>query len=156
MTKISGNGCLVLVTDIQPDGTIRGDFLSSVFFATNYLEAASHFQAEPTTAEVVMQCNREQWYQLKTSGAKQKFAMYLRVNLTRFALCMVAGILIDSMVAVGFVLEAKRRNLDMYLTLILIPAVFFMVGWLIVVPCVINNFLLQNCFDSFLHEEQEQ
>lgn len=73
--------------------------------------------------------------------------MDLRDNLTRFALCMIAGILTDSIVAVGFVLEAKRKNLDMFPTLILIPAVFFMVGWLIVVPRVIN---------SFLHEEQEQ
>jgi hypothetical protein len=44
----------------------------------------------------------------------------------------------------------------MYPTLILIPAVFFMVDRLIVVPRVINSFLLQNSFDSFLHEEQEQ
>lgn len=148
---IEGIGCCLQVTNIRPNTIVEADFLSSVSY-TSSLEPCD-FDAVFAGPTVIVNCNRDDWYQLKTRRRKHKLSPFLLHRLLYF---IVPACYISVCLVIMIPLWIwYRRGRETALVLASCIVLLCLVPYLLVV-IFHESFLFRNWFDSFMSEGTPQ
>ncbi|EXJ62910.1 hypothetical protein A1O7_03353 [Cladophialophora yegresii CBS 114405] len=148
---ISGIGCALLVTTIRADSTVEAEFLSSLSYRFGTEKQGHHLQASLAGPNVILRCDRQQWYQPKLRRKKHTLAPSTFSRILYFGVpAVLVFIMATTMVPLWIWYSVTHQPLRVQAILVLATCGFalFIVAVMMVV-IFHENFLFRNWVDSF-------
>ncbi|ETI23233.1 hypothetical protein G647_05031 [Cladophialophora carrionii CBS 160.54] len=155
---ISGLGCALLVTSIRADSTVETEFLSSLSYRFGTEKQTHHLQASLAGPNVVLRCDRQQWYHArlrrkKHTLAPEKFERILYFGVPAVLVFVMAATMVPLWIWYG--VTHQPVNVQASLVLATCGFALFIVAVMMVV-IFHENLLFRNWVDSFDLENDGQ
>ncbi|ERF71095.1 hypothetical protein EPUS_07767 [Endocarpon pusillum Z07020] len=148
-----GIGCCLQVTKTHPNAIPEADYLSSLTFTTSNETGPCSFDAVFAGPTVIVNCDREPWYQLKTRRQKHKLSPWFLGSLL-YWIIPTCYLLVYFAIFIPLWIWYRQGHETALVIATPISVAGFLPYFLFLK--FLENLLFQNWFDSFLHEGMRQ